>query len=66
MLREWSEKVRPLYRSVDLGHEEAWQFTSRDPLAMTDERYEHMSKLRQEGLDEARRTRVNYLLVRIA
>jgi hypothetical protein len=51
---------------VDLGHEEAWQFTSRDPLAMTDERYEHMSKLRQEGLDEARRTRVNYLLVRIA
>ena len=56
--------MRPLYSSVEVGHEEAWLFADRDPLLMTDARYEHISKLRQEGLDRARATGAHYLLVR--
>ena len=63
MLREWTEGTRPLYSSVDLGHEEEWLYTSTHPLEMTDERYTHMSQLRQEGLEEARKIGAHYLLV---
>lgn len=64
MLREWSDRVRPLYSRVDLVHEKEWLFADRHPLLMTDERYVHISRLRQEGLTEARRSGVQYLLVR--
>ena len=63
MLREWAEGAGPLYRSVDLGHEEQWLFADRNPLAMTDERYVHISQLRQQGLEEARKQKAHYLLV---
>ena len=63
MLSEWAEKTRPLYSSVDLGHEEKWLYENRDPLLMTDERYIRISQLRQEGLEEARKIGARYLLV---
>ena len=63
MLSEWAEKTRPLYHSVDLEHEEAWLYKSRDPLYVSDETYMRISQLRQEGLEEARKIGVHYLMV---
>lgn len=63
MLSEWTEKARPLYSSVDLGHEEKWLYTNTHSLQKSDETYIRMSQLRQEGLDEARKSRAHYLLV---
>lgn len=63
MLSEWTDKVSPLYSSIDLGHEEEWLYASREPLLMTEERYTQISQLRQEGLEEARTSGAHYLLV---
>lgn len=63
VLTEWTENVRALYSSVTLINEEEWLLSNRDPLKMTDERYERISQLRQEGLEEARRSGAHYLLV---
>ena len=63
MLSEWAEKARPHYSSVELGHEEAWLYPTRDPMTKSDERYLRVSQLRQEGLDEARESGADYLLV---
>lgn len=66
MLSEWAEKAGSVYSSVDLGNEEEWLYESRDPLLMSDERFTRISQLRQEGLEHARKTRAQYLLVRTA
>ena len=63
VLTEWTERVRELYSTVTLINEEEWLLSSRDPLKMTDERYERISQLRQDGLEEARRSGARYLLV---
>lgn len=63
MLSEWTNKVRPLYSSVDLGYEEEWLYASRHPLLRTDETYRRISQLRQDGLEEARKRGAHYLLV---
>ena len=64
MLREWADGAREFYSSVYVGSEEEWLYASRHPFAREDERYAQISKLRQEGLEEARRIGANYLFVR--
>ena len=51
MLREWTEGARPLYYSMDLGHEE-----EHTTLKATEQH-------RQKGLEEARAIGAHYLLV---
>ena len=63
MLSEWAGKVQDIYSSVDLEHKEEWLYPSRHPFKKTEERYSHVSQLRQEGLHAAREMKAQYLLV---
>ena len=63
ILSEWAAGARHLYASVDLQISDEWLYPTGDPFAMPDERYEHIARLRQEGLDAARTASADYLLV---
>lgn len=64
MIAEWVVSARHVYASVSHTHEEGEQLEGgQDPLAMTEERYVQQVQLRQEGLDQARKLGVDYLLV---
>ena len=55
--------MKHLYRSVDLQISEEWLYDTEDPFEMGDERYEQIARLRQTGLEAARATNADYLLV---
>ena len=63
ILSEWAERVKPFYAAVDLQISDKWLYPSDDPFEMTEERYEHIAKLRQEGLEAARKANADNLLV---
>ena len=60
---EWAENVKELYKSVDFKSSEEWLYPTFEPFKEHDERFEHIAKLRQEGLEEARKSGADYLLV---
>lgn len=63
MLSEWVEKVRPLYSSVELVHDEVSLTNEGSPFVISEERYVHVTQVRQKGLDRAREMGAQYLLV---
>ncbi len=63
MLSEWTENVQHLYKQIDYKSSEEWLYPTRDPFKEYDERFEHVAKLRQEGLEAARRSGADYLFV---
>ena len=63
VLTEWVQNAGHLYANVDLQISDKWLYSTEDPFAMPDERYEQITKLRQEGLEAARAADADYLLV---
>ena len=63
ILQEWCAGVEPLYSNVDFESSAEWLYPDRDPFQWPDERYDHITKLRQQALDAARAGGHNYLFV---
>ncbi|XP_064395721.1 procollagen galactosyltransferase 2-like isoform X1 [Halichondria panicea] len=61
ILAEWAENVKLVYKSVDLKSSDEWLYPNLDPFEEHDERFVHVAQLRQEGLEAARRSGVDYL-----
>lgn len=61
ILQEWCAGVEPLYSNVDFESSAEWLYPDRDPFQWPDERYDHITKLRQQALDAARAGGHNYL-----
>ena len=65
VLREWTKGAEAVYNRVVLHEMEEWVYHSRAPYDWHEERYLHVSKLRQEALDTARLSGADFLMVSI-
>ena len=57
--------MKELYEAVDFKSSEEWLYSTSEPFKELDERFEHIARLRQEGLEEARKSGADYLLVSV-
>ena len=63
LLREWAEGARGEYHSIKLTVSEEWNITDQtDPWHWSDQRFQHVSTLRQSGLDYALDAWADYIL----
>ena len=63
ILQEWSQNVQELYANVDFKNFDEWLYPTFNPFDTPDERFLQITKLRQAGLDAARRAGADYLFV---
>lgn len=63
-LDTWTHRVDGLYRSVDFFSSDEWLYLNLDPFMNHEEKFLHLAQLKQEGLETARESGADYLLVR--
>ena len=67
MLKEWVAGAKKHYHKIDFQHKTYPQkyLGEKGPMDWTNDRFEHIIKLRQEALDEGRKQGADYLFVSI-